>query len=825
MRSRAQHFVAVAVLVAAFAPACTQRRDPEKVFDQAWEAYQNGDLTRAQEEAKEGYDKFHAVNPEWAWKFAILRARILHLRGLDDDALDVLNLSTGSEAPGELAIKKLWILGLIHTHKRNFTKAEQEFSEAERLCQAREYPSCKDLPDARGNLDMELTRYVDAQRFFEKVLKVAREEGNKPAEASALLDLSHSAEEQAHFDEALDWAYAARNASVQEHLDGLAETALGNIGWAYFKLGDLLNGEQKTIEARNEAKRIGIRTDEVNWLNNVGLIDMDSARPADAQLAFQEALSLAKQINSREDITNALIVLAFLSEQTGKLDDAKRYADEALAMAQEDKNGRDQVYPLLVQGRLAARAHDTATAENTFREVAQSPDCPVFLKWEAERSLARLYEDENHLDAAESEYRTALTTFETARSELKHEDSRLPFLSNAARIYDDYIHFLVAQGNTAGALQVADFSRGRTLAEGLGLLQKGTSFTPELVDAREVARKAGSTILFYWLGEKRSYLWAITAKKISLFSLPAAAEIEAEVERYQKALEGPQNALESDAGVSLYQTLISPARELLPANAKVVIIPDGKLNNLNFETLPVPDPAPHYWIEDATIANASSLRLLAASRAGKQKPSRSLLLFGNAISPSPEYAELPNAAVEMASVEKHFPASQEAIFQRDQATPAAYLASDPERFSYVHFVTHGVANRLNPLDSFIVLSQSGGQIENFKLYARDIIQHPIHAELVTISACYGAGTRAYSGEGLVGLSWAFLHSGAHNVVAALWDASDVSTAQLMDKFYDGLNRGEGPDKALREAKLSLLHSDNAFRKPFYWGPFQLYSGL
>ena len=92
---------------------------------------------------------------------------------------------------------------------------------------------------------------------------------------------------------------------------------------------------------------------------------------------------------------------------------------------------------------------------------------------------------------------------------------------------------------------------------------------------------------------------------------------------------------------------------------------------------------------------------------------------------------------------------------------------------------HGTASRLRPLDSAIVLSKSNDRDDSFKLYARDIIQHPLRAELVTISACYGAQGRAYSGEGLVGLSWAFLKAGAHNVVAALWEATDASTAQLM----------------------------------------------
>ena len=177
----------------------------------------------------------------------------------------------------------------------------------------------------------------------------------------------------------------------------------------------------------------------------------------------------------------------------------------------------------------------------------------------------------------------------------------------------------------------------------------------------------------------------------------------------------------------------------------------------------------------------------------------------------------------MESVARHFPADEQRILSREQATPAAYLNSNPEQFSHIHFVAHGTASRLSPLDSAIVLSKSSAENDSFKLYARDVIRHPLRAELVTISACYGAGERAYSGEGLVGLSWAFLRAGAHNVIAALWEATDVSTEQLMSKFYDELDKGASPDTALRAAKLSLLRG-GTFHNPFYWAPFQLYAG-
>jgi len=308
------------------------------------------------------------------------------------------------------------------------------------------------------------------------------------------------------------------------------------------------------------------------------------------------------------------------------------------------------------------------------------------------------------------------------------------------------------------------------------------------------------------------------------YSLPPSPEIDAALQRYRKALGGPQDVLQSadSDGRSLYRMLIGPAQSLLAKSAKVFIIPDGSLNNLNFETLLVPEPTLHFLIEDVTIANASSLRVLGASHAGKERGVRSLLLIGDSVSPSPKYPELPRAAAQMASVAGHFPGVPQRIFTRERATPAAYLVSSPERFSHIHFVAHGTASRLSPLDSAIVLSSDSADNDSFKLYARDIVSHPLSADLVTISACYSAGERWYAGEGLVGLSWAFLRAGSRNVIAALWDAADVSTEQLMNKFYDGLGEGLGPDAALRVAKLSLLR-DSAFHNPYYWAPFQLYT--
>ncbi|MDQ1692598.1 MAG: hypothetical protein QOH85_133, partial [Acidobacteriaceae bacterium] len=149
---------------------------------------------------------------------------------------------------------------------------------------------------------------------------------------------------------------------------------------------------------------------------------------------------------------------------------------------------------------------------------------------------------------------------------------------------------------------------------------------------------------------------------------------------------------------------------------------------------------------------------------------------------------------------------------------------DPEKFDYIHFVAHAVASEMTPLDSAVVLSSPTSASEDAKLYAREILSRPLRAELVTISACQGSGVRAYAGEGLVGLAWAFLRAGSKNVIGALWDVSDASTPELMEHLYGQLEEGQPPDAALRTAKLAMLHSRGVFRKPIYWGAFQLYAG-
>jgi CHAT domain-containing protein len=797
--------------------------DPATEYLHARQLFFQGELEKCQESARLGFLRFQNVDPKWASRFRLLEAQSMLYRGLRNDALALLapfhpDANHANERVEQLAIEAE---ALAYLHK--FQAAGEDLSQAEPLCVNSSLAACGQVLRARGIMAIEREQLPAARQFFLECQEFARARHDPELESNAWLNLGSVSLHDGHYDEAVDWSRDAYAASMSLGNQNRAQAALGNTGWAYFELGDSERALPLLLEAEQSAARLGNIRDQLKWLSTVGFFNEGSGDFARAATAYNQALAVAERINSKEDIINTLEVLAHLSIETGKLDQAGAYLDQLAPLLEANPNRLDQLDVLLAQGRIAAARGRNALAESLFRTVASDPASQTSMRLGAEHELAKLDERRGDLASADRMYATALAAFEQARSQLQNEDSKIPFLANAEPIYDDYIHLLVRQGRTGQALILADHSRARTLAAGLGLTIPAQ---PVALDVGRIARDTGATLLFYWLGHTQSWLWAITPQKTTLFPLPASAEIARMASRYRDALLGPDDPLDSANadGQALYRTLVAPAAPLIAPGGNVVILADGALSQLNFETLLVPAPHLHYWIDDATVISAPSLVMLASA-----KPSaaggRSLLLVGDAVSGDPDYPALPKASVEMREIERHFPAADETIFAGPRAKPEAYTDSAPQHFAYIHFVAHGVASATDPLDSAIILSRSAAADDSFKLYARSIIQHPIHARLVTISSCYGGGTRSYAGEGLVGLSWAFLRAGAHNVIGALWEVSDDSTPALMDQLYAGLEKGMPPSAALRQAQLHMLHSQGDFRSPFFWAPFQLYTGL
>jgi CHAT domain-containing protein len=802
-------------------------------YERARRLFERGYLEESEREARIGLVQYQTSNPDWAAKFQLLEAEAKLFRGMYPDTLAVLaGYHPGSGDPNA-AIRALAIEAVALTRQQQEREAHRRLAQADDLCRTQDLAVCAEVLRAHGILAEQEDKLPEARRYFLDMLAMAEKHNDRLLEASASSNLGWMAIQMGHFDEALDRSKEAHLAAVEIGAEDLAQLSSGNMGWSYLQLGDRERAMELFTDAEKSAERLGSVRDEILWVTAEGYVFRDSGDLDRATDCYRRALFLATQLHSKDDTVNALEDLAQVSVDAGKLDEASGYVAQVTPMELADGN-RLHANVLLTQGMLAAARRQDKQAEQLLRVVKDDGNNPTTTRLGAGEQLALLYERAGNTRGAEQMYTATLNAFDSAQADLKSEESKLPFVANAARIYDDYIHLLLAEGKRDQALLVADRSRARTLAQSLGgAAGKSAAAT---LNPSQIAQKTGATLLFYWLGQKQSCLWAITPATVAFFPLPAQAEIAARVNRYRKIVLGAEDPLQAgnQDGRALYQLLVAPASMLIRPGAPVMILADGDLNQLNFETLLAPGPSPepdrssshtpdmHYWIDDAILSSAPSLAMLEAAKP-VQSATRSLLLLGNPVSPSDDFPSLPLFGFEMKTIQKHFDPQNVQAFSSLQATPAAYLSSNPAHYSYIHFVSHAVSSSTAPLDSAIILSRAASGADSFKLYARDVMRHPIGARLVTISACFGSGTRSYAGEGLVGLSWAFLRAGAQSVIGSLWEVSDDSTPRLMDTLYQGLEDGQTPAASLRQAKLALLHSNSKFQSPFFWAPFQIYS--
>ena len=553
------------------------------------------------------------------------------------------------------------------------------------------------------------------------------------------------------------------------------EQALGELGSTYVLMEDLARGVPYLTKALAVAEQAGLNGDAALWARN----------------------------------------LAAAYVHDGHWDDAERFNEEARRLTPAN-TGRVLFSTLHAADIAAGRGNDDRAIQ-LFQQILKEPEAEAALQWAAHDGLATIARRSGDARSAAVQYDAALKTLERTRAGLVRTDDRLSFAARLARFYQTYVDFLVERGEIEQALTVAESSRGRVLAERHGVTAPA-AVTPSKL--RQLAAASRTVLLSYWLGPERSYAWTIDGKGIRLHTLPAAAEIEALIRQHQEAIhETLADPLALDgAGEKLRRLLVDPVLESAGDRAAAVIVPDGALHGLNFETLPAPRTPRRYWIHDVEMQVAPSLALLGRPR--ESPPARSLLVVGNPTPRNPDFPALRYASAEMSSIVRHFGGQSSRTYAGAQASPDEFRSARPEQFSLVHFTAHATANRESPLDSAVILS---GPDDGYKLYARDVADLPLQAELVTVSACRSAGERVYAGEGLVGFAWAFLRAGARRVIAGLWDVDDRSTADLMDAMYARLAAGDSPPQALRAAKLALMARGGAVAKPYYWGPFQVFT--
>jgi CHAT domain-containing protein/Tfp pilus assembly protein PilF len=396
---------------------------------------------------------------------------------------------------------------------------------------------------------------------------------------------------------------------------------------------------------------------------------------------------------------------------------------------------------------------------------------------------------------------------------------------------------------------------------------------------------ANTVLVEFLLGDKRSLAWVVSKDKLTVGFLPARKEIEEQVAEFRKSLTGKASALTlqtslaeiDQRGKKLYASLFEPIEKTIPAGRTIIVVPDGVLGYLPFETLVAGtrressgETRPVYLVEKfALVYGPSASALTAVKSLSPQKPEwpKTLLAYGDPIAepralvaknatatgatrtvsaesttptdipdPNPaasaalsDYQErgfsltrLPYTRDEVLSIGNLYPAARRQIYLGDQAKEETVKTQKLDQYRFIHFATHGFIDESVPDRSGILFSRDPDSQEDGILQTSEIMRLNLNADLVTLSACSTSLGKLVNGEGILGLTRAFFYSGARNVTVSLWNVNDSVTSVLMKAFYENLNHGLPKSEALRQAKLTLAHSRNAtWQHPYFWAAFVL----
>lgn len=383
-----------------------------------------------------------------------------------------------------------------------------------------------------------------------------------------------------------------------------------------------------------------------------------------------------------------------------------------------------------------------------------------------------------------------------------------------------------------------------------------------------------TALLEYWIGTRQSYLWILTQNGMQSFRLPNRARLQTLIHTYQQSLlardvyvsgEDMQARVEriAKADNALHTESFHLARTLLPAALshqveRLILVADGDVLSLPFAALEESHPrsaAANYMIQHYDLvyepSASTAATLLAQQRRSVQgqriaifadpvySNTDSRLQAGQPVSTtvalstpiartaSPEnwmqLPRLPGSRKEAVAIAEIAGANNTSLFLDFNASPESFHQLDWKSYRVAHFAAHAMVDMEHPEFSGIVLSMvhPNGTPADGLLWLHDIYRLRLPVSLVTLSGCQTADGKSVPGEGVNGLSRAFLYAGARSVIGTLWNADDNSSNELMQTFYGAfLNRHHSAASALRSAQLAVL-SDPEHQAPYYWAGFVL----
>lgn len=712
-------------------------------------------------------------------------------------------------------------------------------------------------PGLVGHFYQSIGEYTKALQYFEDALKLAKEIGDRMAIALCLESIGNCYLYINSYNdairsgrEAVEIIRGTKTPMIQMFgFSGLMFQefrVLGLIGFALAaqkKYEDALNVFEERFKV---AEKSGDSTNISDAYNNIGYIYLEMGKYAEAIEHFKKAVETIELIRlgvSSEEHKMGFFgkhlvpydgVISAYYQLHHKMSSIKsEFAEEALNFAEKSKS-RTWLTQL-----LAARAR-------LFMESV-----PLEIQREELDLLSKV-------TTAKQEYENALTRLGISAHEIEEK-----------KIAGDIAY---EKWNSFTETIRRDYPK----VDRFFALFQYSFFRP--IQLNELTIKSEETLILYKVTLDWVYAWVVIRtghqnKILKFTQLPSkTSEIKKIIEKLLLPYErGKYKEFDVNISNGLYDKILRPVIEGVEMSKRVIIIPDGLLNAIPFEFLVTrmgcndDIKSPCYFGDQFIVSYYPSATILTLAREATPEalpPQGSLFAVGDPIyglddsrlsnsqvsflqenekKDDPEFTlrgsrlrkgvedkgysfeRLKNSGLEVQKIKDIFKNSRgdKEVLVGFDASEGSVKSRDLTKYQYLHFAVHGILAFDVPYlnEPALVLAVDPVSKKDGFLTLSDIYGLKLNADLVTLSACKtGLGQRV-AGEGVIGLSRAFINAGARAVLVSLWEVPDESTSLLMGEFYQLLSLGVDKVEALKKAKRYLR--DKGYENPYFWAPFIL----
>jgi CHAT domain-containing protein/tetratricopeptide (TPR) repeat protein len=748
------------------------------------------------------------------------------------------------------------VLGTLHGRLARYEEALASLSAAIALVEPT--PDREELGRllmAAGRTCFHMGRYQEAATTYERALEVLRDgerphargacKGLRPLAASALNDLGEVYLARGDVSRARGYFVLALNAlattvAPRTSVDAMTDRRLVrieavvrfNLGLAYFAAGRPGEALPQLRGALAIQEDLGDLAGEGRTLCEIGRVSGALGRREDAHDHFHAALAIQEKIGDRAGEMTTLHRSAALLRSDGQpsaalaaLRRASRLLEEVRASLDSPANRMGFFSPHLAVYRdlvslLAALSQQPDVA---FEPDEAGSDCAAAALFYAEHAKARVF--------AELLARSKPASIQLPEALAREERALVTRQRSALRAFRE------AAGNLRAAL--ADYQAATSaLGDFVGSLRASPEPAvrayaalayPQPARANEIqeALRPDETLLEYAVLSDQTVIWIVERSRVGLVVAPlGAAAIEGYVRDVRRSLNSrtpPEEVLET-----LYNALLAPALDGLGKHRKLILAPDEALLLLPFEVLGYRQEGVWKYVADewepSYYPSGTLLTLVRLRQPSRPTHTHPILFFGDPDYAGTGFCRLESSREEvlqiadLLGVERSSPHVRLGERACESAVQDLNRSGELATYRCLHFATHGVLSADVPDvgQPALVLSRSADGGEDGFLTMDDVFGLHLDADLVVLSACDTGLGEEVPGEGIVGLTRAFLHAGTRSAVVSLWRVEDASTCAFMVAFYDHLGKGEDKATALASARAA---SRVDFPRPVCWAPF------